>query len=217
MFHFDTIQQKLLLITGVIILVLSVGLIYNYIKDQADSSLQEASTVQQGSWAQRPDETAGIESDENMPHETNQPEIIKIYITGQVQCPGVYSLTEESRLIDAIDLAGGCTPQADLTRINLAARVVDEGMYYVPAIGEEISPDPVITPSKGEAGAEKVNINVADQSQLETLTGIGPVKAQKIIEYRDKNGGFKSIEEIMNVPGIGKKTFENIRDEISIN
>lgn len=86
----------------------------------------------------------------------------------------------------------------------------------MPAAGEEIDPGIPAVQTGGEAGTEKININTADENQLQTLTGIGPAKAQKIIEYREANGGFKSIEEIMNVSGIGEKTFENIKENICV-
>jgi len=207
MFHFDGIQRKLLLIIGAVILAMSIGLVYEGIKNHTETSRQVLSTDQpilQEQYMQ-----AGNQ-------EKAQPEIIQIYITGQVNRPGVYSISSDKRLIDAIELAGGCTSEADLNRINLAAKLADEGMYYVPALGEETdSVIPAVHPGGG-TDTEKININQADLDQLQRLTGIGPAKAQKIIEYREVHGGFKSIEEVMNVSGIGEKTFENIKDHICI-
>lgn len=212
MFHVDSIQRKLFLIIGAVILAVSIGLIYKEISGRTDNPLQEAATGEILLQEQQEDEAA--ETAELT--EPEQQETIQIYITGQVKRPGVYTIAPDKRLIDAIELAGGCTPEADLNRINLAARVVDEGMYYVPAAGEEIDPGIPAVQTGGEAGTEKININTADENQLQTLTGIGPAKAQKIIEYREANGGFKSIEEIMNVSGIGEKTFENIKENICV-
>lgn len=212
MFHVDSIQRKLFLIIGAVILAVSIGLIYKEISGRTDNPLQEAATGEILLQEQQEDEAA--ETAELT--EPEQQETIQIYITGQVKRPGVYTIAPDKRLIDAIELAGGCTPEADLNRINLAARVVDEGMYYVPAAGEEIDPGIPAVQTGGEAGTEKININTADENQLQTLTGIGPAKAQKIIEYRESNGGFKSIEEIMNVSGIGEKTFENIKENICV-
>jgi competence protein ComEA len=194
MFHFDRIQRKLLLIMGALILILSGGLIYSESKNRTGSP-PEASAAGLKLWEQVPEsqEIPGDLPADNSTQEANQPEIIQIYITGQVMRPGVYSLSAGERLAAAIEQAGGCTSQADLNRINLAAKVIDEGMYYVPAIGEEAVPDLPVTPSSAETGSERVNINLADQAGLETLTGIGPVKAQRIIEYRDQHGGFQSI------------------------
>jgi competence protein ComEA len=216
MLHFDGIQKKLLLIMGAFILILSAGLIYSEARNNKAGSLQEASSLQQEVWARGVEEAPGSNADENFADEANQLETVKVYITGQVVNPGVYSVSGDKRLVDAIEQAGGFTPQADLNRINLAAKVVDEGMYYVPAVDEEVLPDLLSLQSNGREKTGKVNINHADQSQLETLTGIGPAKAQKIIEYRNEHGGFNSIEEIMNVSGIGEKTFESIKDQISV-
>jgi competence protein ComEA len=97
----------------------------------------------------------------------------------------------------------------------LALKVKDEGMYYVPSIGEEV-PTEVHEIISGLEGDGKININLADQSQLETLPGIGPSKSQKILKYREENGSFESIEEIMNIAGIAEKTFENLKDLITV-
>ena len=129
-------------------------------------------------------------------------------------CVSVYSLSAGELWLLPLNKPG-CT-SGRFKPHQPGGKVIDEGMYYVPAIGEEAVPDLPVTPSSAETGSERVNINLADQAGLETLTGIGPVKAQRIIEYRDQHGGFQSIEEIMNVTGIGEKTFENIRDQITI-
>jgi competence protein ComEA len=143
---------------------------------------------------------------------------IQIYITGSVKSPGVIKVPEGYRLSEALELVDGTLPDADLSRINLAQRVRDEGMYYIPAIGEEI---PVLPADSGGAANPavkdgKVNINHADQQLLETLNGIGPSRARSIIEYREQNGGFASIEEIMNVSGIGEKIFHSLKDQITV-
>jgi len=144
---------------------------------------------------------------------------IVIHITGAVNRPGVYELSEGDRVKDAIDAAGGASSDADLTIINLAQKLRDEDKIYVPKIGEfdntkEASENliPGINPS--EAG--KIDINSADITQLDSLPGIGPATAQKIIDYREQNGPFKTIEEIKNVSGIGDKKFEDIKDKITV-
>ena len=216
MFHFDRIQKKLMLIMGVLIIILSAGLIYSEAKNRSPGFLHEASSVQEEQWVQEEEKVQGLNKEDNITEETKQVETIKVYITGQVLRPGVYSISEDKRLIDLVEQAGGFTPQADLNRINLAVKVVDEGMYYIPAIDEEVLPELATSQSNGQDATGKININQADQSQLQALTGIGPAKAQKIIDYREEHGGFQSIEEIMNVAGIGEKTFENIKDQISV-
>ncbi len=206
MVHFDRIQQKILLIMGILILVLSGILAFQGYQARQAKHASPVITEKQV-W-----ESGKTEA----PTEPNFiPASIKVYITGQVRHPGVITLQEGDRVAEAIDLAGGCLPEADLNGINMALKVKDEGMYYVPSIGEEI-PGDVQASISGAEGDGKININLADQSLLETLPGIGPSKSQKILEYRDKNGNFKSIEEIMNITGIAEKTFESLKDLITI-
>ena len=206
MVHFDRIQQKIFLIMGVLILVLSGLLVFQGYQARQAKYASPVITEKQV-W-----ESGKAEA-------SNEPSLsrtfIKVYVTGQVRHPGVITLQEGDRVTDAIDLAGGCLPEADLNGINMALRVKDEGMYYVPSIGEEI-PGDVQANISGEESDGKVNINIADQSLLETLPGIGPSKSQKILEYREKNGNFNSIEEIMNIAGIAEKTFESLKDFITI-
>ncbi len=206
MVHFDRIQQKIFLIMGVLILVLS-GLLVFQGYQARQAKLENPVITEKQVW-----ESEKIEA-------SSEPSLsrafIKVYVTGQVRHPGVITLQEGDRVTDAIDLAGGCLPEANLDGINMALKVKDEGMYYVPSIGEEI-PEDVKSNIPGAESDGKLNINLANQSLLETLPGIGPSKAQKILEYREKHGSFKSIEEIMNITGIAEKTFESLKDLITI-
>jgi competence protein ComEA len=216
MFYFDRIQQRLLLIIGAVLLAFTGFLMYRGYGQQRDTALAEQLIRQQSAdmAAQSTDVTGQASSFENTDEESKT---IKIYLTGQVKSPGILVMSDGDRIADAIEQAGGALPDADLNRINLALKVSDEGMYHVPAIGEEI--DKSISDLVDNSGFNhnaKVNINKADQAQLETLNGIGPAKAQKIIDYRNKNGLFQSIEEIMNVSGIGEKTFEGLKDQIEV-
>ncbi|MGI6189047.1 MAG: transporter [Clostridiales bacterium] len=169
-----------------------------------------------------PDDTDDLEGKESSGKIDEPPGRIKVYITGQVKNPGVIEVDEGSRLIDVIELAGGALENADLNRVNLAVRVKDEGMYYIPEIGEEIEERNINgiagnDPAGSSSGTgQKININTADEAMLDTLPGIGPSKARGIIEYRNQNGPFQSIEEIKNVPGIGEKTFEQLKDLIAV-
>jgi competence protein ComEA len=134
---------------------------------------------------------------------------VRVYVTGAVGRPGVYTLALDDRVEDAIAAAGGANAGAELAGLNQAARVRDEEHYHVPRLGE-ILPT-ATTPAKGQAstpdpsgpGGSLIDLNAASVDVLVTLPGIGPVKAQAIVEYRQENGPFKSIEEIMNVSGIG--------------
>ncbi|MFH1561556.1 MAG: helix-hairpin-helix domain-containing protein [Patescibacteria group bacterium] len=146
---------------------------------------------------------------------------IVVDLSGQLVNPGVYHLQSGSRVMDAVDLAGGFSKQIDQNwvdkNLNLARKLTDGEKIYFPKIGEITQTEALAVGSvKGTTSSGLVNINSANQSQLETLTGIGPSFANRIIEYRQSNGGFKSIEEIMAVSGIGTKTFEKIKDQITI-
>ena len=146
---------------------------------------------------------------------------IKVYITGAVQIPGVYELRQGDRIYDAVTAAGGTDQGADLEAINLAALVKDEGYYYVPRLGE--TPRPEIAAAVAEANAPAgesqhglVDLNTADAEILGSLPGIGPARAAAIIDHRQQNGPFESIDDILNVQGIGEGIYENIRDLVTV-
>lgn len=145
---------------------------------------------------------------------------ILVDVKGAVKAPGVYSLMLDDRVIDAITIAGGYTAEADSTHINHAQKLVDEMVIYVPKIGEDISVEQVTTVSSsaasGQASSGKLNLNAATEAELTTLPGIGPAKAQAILEYREQNGRFKSVDDLKNVSGIGEKTFEKLKEFIEI-
>ncbi len=146
---------------------------------------------------------------------------LRIYVTGAVLQPDVYRLAPGSIVKDAIEAAGGVTGDADLVRINLAQELHDQQQVYVPRVGEADAPPPVTggtpTLSSGEvAPGGKVNINTATLEELDTLPGIGSELAERIIEFREANGPFKSIEDITLVSGIGQVTFEKMKDRISV-
>ena len=212
MFHFDRIQQKLLLVLCIVFFALSGFLICREVGRRSVSPSAGPSGWEKTD-TDRQEQAVTLEEDEPEKSEKNE-KPIKVYLTGQVKSPGVLTLSEGARVEDAIKLAGGTLPDADLDHINMARKLKDEGMYHVPAVGEEQSGNVDLSASSGMDGDAKVNINEADQAQLETLNGIGPSKAQKIIQYREKNGDFQSIEELMNVSGIGEKTFEGLREQI---
>jgi competence protein ComEA len=138
---------------------------------------------------------------------------LRVYVSGAVSHPDVYTLPPDSIVKDAMVAAGGPTEDADLDRINLASPVSDGQHVYVPRLGE-VDP-PVQPPSDQSAPGSQININTADLAALDTLPGIGPVIAQRILDYRQANGPFDRIEDIMDVPGIGEGTFEKIRDLIT--
>ena len=149
------------------------------------------------------------------PLPTPTPPPVQVYVSGAVTHPDVYELPTESIVKDAIEAAGGAASEADLDRINLALPVVDGQHIYVPQRGEESPPisPPTESSSTTSGQAEgKININTASQSEIETLPGIGPSRAQGIIENRP----YDSIEDIQQVPGIGEVTFQKLKDSITV-
>ncbi len=147
---------------------------------------------------------------------------IKVHITGEIQDEGIVEIEKDARIADVIEEAGGATEEADLDRINLAYQVKDGQKIYIPNVEEDINDDYIteeagegVLPEEGTKKHEKVNINTAKQTELETLTGIGPSMALKIIKYREENGEFKEIEELKNVPGIGDSKFDAIKEDIT--
>lgn len=154
---------------------------------------------------------------ETNPTETEINESVVVDVKGQVHTPGVYTLPAGSRVLDALQLAGGILPTAEEKALNFAAKLVDEMVIYVPLIGEtEVQLTIATSPSTSESQSALVNINTADETTLMSLSGIGPSKANAIITYREEKGLFKSIEDIKDVTGIGDSTFENLKEFISV-
>jgi len=151
-----------------------------------------------------------------------KPDMIKVHICGAVKEPGVYEIEEEARLYDLIMLSGGLLEEAAGDYINQAEKLTDGKRYYIPTV-KEIEDLPVAEKIEGikidgnETKEKLVNINTADKAELMTLPGIGEAKAKSIIEYRDSHGRFKSIEELMNIPGIKEGLFNKIASKIVAN
>ena len=149
---------------------------------------------------------------------------IKVYVTGEVNLPGVIELEEGARIQDAVEGAGGITKEANLRDINLAYEVSDGEKIYIPNISgqteeNENHEQSYASSSESKSGNNsngKVNINKATVNELTNIPGIGASTAQKIISYRDENGKFKNVEDIKNISGIGNSKYENIKDYIAI-
>ncbi|MBT2646017.1 helix-hairpin-helix domain-containing protein [Bacillus sp. ISL-34] len=164
---------------------------------------------------------AEIEQSEN--ETAAEPVIIKVDVKGAVKSPGIFTAQAGDRVIDLISAAGDFTDKADKDKVNFAQIVEDQMVIYVPEIGEEVTGnlENVQVGSSGDAPAKGtsvglVNLNTTTQEDLETLTGIGPSKANAILEYRETVGKFKEVDELKKVTGIGDKTFERLRDSISV-
>ena len=133
---------------------------------------------------------------------------LKVYVSGAIRNPGVYAAEEGDRLDQLIEAAGGPNEDADLAVVNLAVRVKDEDHWYIPRVGE--APQASVAQATRPSG--KIDLNSATLDELESLPGIGEVKAQAIIRYREANGPFPSVEDLLDVRGIGPATLEAIRD-----
>ena len=143
-------------------------------------------------------------------------DVVLVHIAGAVRKPGLYEIPTGGRIADAIDAAGGPRPRADLNAINLAELLTDGQKLDVPRVGEEpvVTTTAAPTPSGSVTGI--VNINSADQAALETIPDVGPVTAAAIIAYREEVGGFTSVDELLEVDGIGPATLETIRPHVTV-
>jgi competence protein ComEA len=148
-----------------------------------------------------------------------------VYVTGAVVNSDVYFLPQGSIIKDAILAAGGFTSDADRERINQALELKDQQQIHVARIGEENAPPPVQGGSSNDNSNDEsettdeiglININTATLKELDTLPGIGPAIAQRIVDYRENSGGFNTVEEIIQVSGIGKATLAKIKDKITL-
>jgi competence protein ComEA len=170
----------------------------------------------------RPESPAVVTLATVTPRPSATPGSIIVDVRGAVNKPGVYSLPVGSRVQDVLTLAGEVTNSADTRPLNLARRLNDGEQIYVATIGEAL-PTVVATPGRGvqqnaltRPTVGKININTATLAELDTLPGIGPSIAQRIIDYRTQNGDFKTIEDLKKVRGIGDVLFNQIKDSITV-
>jgi competence protein ComEA len=156
---------------------------------------------------------------------------VRVYVTGAVKRSDVYVLPAGSIVKDALLAAGGAAAEADLERINLAVQLYDQQQVYVPYLGQETPPAPLVssaapTPTAADAASVRsgsidmetplVNVNTASAEELETLPGIGPAFAQRILDYRTANGAFARVDDLVEVKGIGPATLDKIRDRVTV-
>jgi competence protein ComEA len=147
------------------------------------------------------------------------PVALVVHVAGAVVAPGIHELGAGARVVDAVEAAGGLTADADAARINLAAPVADGARVYVVAVGEAAPPvaaggEP--TDGGDAAPAGPVNINTADAAALDALPGVGPATAAAILEHRSKIGSFTSVDQLLDVPGIGEAKLEALRDLVTV-
>ncbi|HEM4973975.1 TPA: helix-hairpin-helix domain-containing protein [Streptococcus suis] len=169
-------------------------------------------------------QTAQTSSSSDLVEETSteaseEPSQLVVDVKGAVVKPGLYTLEAGARVNDAVEAAGGLTSQADPKSINLAQKLRDEAVVYVASKDENISVVASTTASSAispEGNESKVNLNTATEADLQTISGIGAKRAADIIAYREANGGFKSVDDLNNVSGIGDKTMESIRPYVTV-
>ena len=209
MFNFSN-QEKIAIILLLVLIIIGVGVVLNKNINREDNfSVNRSSDI----------------SEKNPVVQIEIPPVI-IHIAGAVKNPGVYQLKPTDRIVDAVKIAGGATEEANLDLINLAALLKDGQKIIIPYKTynetEEVnsantySHGASVTSSSPVSSSEKININTANLAMLQTLSGIGPVLSERIIEYRNQNGLFGVIDDIKDVSGIGEKKFEGIKELICV-
>ncbi len=147
------------------------------------------------------------------PATTDAPTELTVHVAGAVVAPGLYVLGADARTADAVTAAGGALADADLNRINLAAPVADGSRVFVPVLGEAI---PSVVGDFGAGSSGPVDLNTATAEQLIALPGVGPATAQAIVDHRDRTGRFRSIDDLLEVRGIGEAKLEALRDSVMV-
>lgn len=196
-------KKKKTLIFTVIIAVITITTVYRNYFSEEKYSIDESTQI--------------IEETQETDKESDINEVV-VYISGAVKNPGVLTMTSEDRLADAIEMVGGTVDGADMNAVNLAEKLSDGKHYIIPKIGENVAPsgNNQVSTSNSKGSDGKININTATAEELDKLPGVGESTAQKIISYREESGGFKSVEELKNVNGIGDKKFEDMKDSVTI-
>ena len=149
--------------------------------------------------------------------ESPEQDLITVDVKGAVKSPGIYDLPLGSRVHDAVQKAGGLTEEADSKSLNLAQKVSDEALVYVPTKGEEAASQQAASGTSSSTSKDKkVNLNKASLEELKQVKGLGRKRAQDIIDHREANGKFKSVDELKKVSGIGTKTIEKLKDYVTV-
>ena len=212
----DNLTKKQKIVVYIIAVIVVIGMIYFiYNKNQVNNDDLENDIL--------------VSNTSTKEEEKNEQEQIVVHVTGSVKSPGIVKLKDGSRIEDAIEAAGGLTENADISKVNLAYVLEDGIKIKIPSSSEEdIGDGDVLIDGSGENVVEEddsqstnqngkgININKADETELQTLPGIGASLASRIVEYRKQNVKFANIEDIKNVSGIGDSKFSNIKDLITV-
>lgn len=208
------IDKQSLWIIGISILILSALGLFYLDKSKEGISLETALPTDQNEEFQLEETDVSDEAKKS----AEEKEDIYVHISGEVKNPGVVKLKNGARLYEAVEKAGGITEEGDYDSVNLASVVADQQKVKIGNINDKKGDENFLDDGNVTIQSNNmININSANKSELETLPGIGAAIAQKILEYREENNGFKTIDEIKNVNRIGDKTFEMIKNLISVN
>ncbi|WP_338433857.1 helix-hairpin-helix domain-containing protein [Ligilactobacillus saerimneri] len=219
-------KQQFLLYGGIVFLLVTIGIIFSW--RWGTFSHKAPVTPRVASLSTRVATSTLPEAKRSSP---TKEVALYVDIKGAIKHPGVYKIASNERVSTVIQRAGGLLEQADIQRVNLAQKLADQAVIYIPRVGEETvgecvtfieqpSATTTTAPTSGATSTStaegKVNLNTASKDDLTKLTGIGPKKAEQILAYRQEHGAFKSIDEIKQVSGIGEKTFTSIKDQLTI-
>ncbi|WP_395318993.1 helix-hairpin-helix domain-containing protein [Fructilactobacillus frigidiflavus] len=216
-------EYKYQVIFGLLICMVLTGA-YCFISQSTEATTTNSLTSTKPNSAKATNKGNGQSTTNNQLHEQ-----IFVDVKGAVLNPGVYQATRSMRGTDLIKMAGGFNEHADRNQVNLAKKVTDQEILYIPIQGE-ISANPVTnlgnptdksnndgkTGSDTKASGDKINLNEADATKMQTINGVGQKKAEKIIDYRNQNGPFKSVDDLKNVPGFGDRTVANLKPSLSV-
>ena len=199
----------------IIVICTALGLLvggFFLLKPDSQTPVKETNLQAEVAAVSKDSSTEKEEKDESV-----EQDLITVDVKGAVKSPGIYDLPVGSRVNDAVQKAGGLTEQADSKSLNLAQKVSDEALVYVPTKGEELASQQAGSGAPSSTSKEKkVNLNKASLEELKQVKGLGGKRAQDIIDHRETNGKFKSVEELNKVSGIGAKTIEKLKDYVTV-
>ena len=199
----------------IIVICTGLGLLvggFFLLKPDSQTPVKETNLQAEVAAVSKDSSTEKEEKDESL-----EQDLITVDVKGAVKSPGIYDLPVGSRVNDAVQKAGGLTEQADSKSLNLAQKVNDEALVYVPTKGEESASQHTGSGAASSTSKEKkVNLNKASLEELKQVKGLGGKRAQDIIDHRESNGKFKSVDELKKVSGIGAKTIEKLKDYVTV-
>ena len=186
------------------------------LKPSSQTSVKETNLqTEVAAFSKDPSSEKAVNKEEK--EESPEQDLITVDVKGAVKSPGIYDLPVGSRVHDAVQKAGGLTEEADSKSLNLAQKVSDEALVYVPSKGEEAASQQTASGTPPSTSKEKkVNLNKASLEELKQVKGLGGKRAQDIIDHRETNGKFKSVDELKKVSGIGAKTIEKLKDYVTV-